>query len=101
MKNIALLFIIILTACSSKNTVAVKNADISCGQCQFNLDSEKGCSLAVKFNNTAYFVDGFNIDDFGDAHDVQKGFCNVVRTGAIEGEIKNNRFVASSLQLKD
>ena len=89
------------TISCSNNKEVKQVAAISCGQCKFDLDSEEGCSLAVKIDKKAYFVDGFNIDDFGDAHDEKIGFCNVVRKGEITGEVVDGRFVASSLKLLD
>ncbi|MGJ8743887.1 DUF6370 family protein [Polaribacter sp.] len=98
MKKLLILSILILASCSNKKEVK-HVADISCGQCQFELDSEAGCSLAVKIDDKAYFVDGFNIDDFGDAHDENIGFCNVVRKAEIVGVLEDGRFVASAITL--
>ncbi|WP_298767278.1 DUF6370 family protein [uncultured Polaribacter sp.] len=100
MKKIFLLSLCIVAFSCGKKKVAIEQvADISCGQCQFGLNSEDGCSLAVKVFDKAYFVDGFNIDDFGDAHDAHTGFCNVIRKGSIKGEIKNSRFMANTIKL--
>ena len=68
MKKIIILSLLILASCSSKKEVK-QLAEISCGQCQFSMDSKNGCDLAVRIEDKAYFVDGFNIDAFGDAHD--------------------------------
>ena len=65
------------------------------------MDSENGCDLAIKINNKVYFVEGFEIDDFGDAHAGHAGFCGVIRKGEIVGEIVNDKFVASSIQLAE
>ena len=73
-------------------------AEASCGQCNFNLKSTKGCCLAVRLDNKAYFIDGANIDDFGDAH-AQDGFCNSIRKVAIKGKIIAGRFKAKSFKL--
>jgi hypothetical protein len=101
MKKILILSLLILASCKSEVKVKVVKAEISCGQCQFDLDSEEGCSLAVKILDKAYFVDGFKIDDFGDAHNKESGFCEVIRKGSIDGEIKNGRFIANSIKLID
>ena len=85
-------------SCTEKKEIT-QVTEISCGQCNFELDSENGCSLAVKIDDKAYFVDGFNINDFGDAHDENIGFCNVVRKGEVTGFIENERFVASAITL--
>ncbi len=71
--------------------------DAACGQCQFNLKG-KGCDLAVRLKEKAYFVDGTNIDSHGDAH-AADGFCNAVRKAKVQGKIVNNRFHASYFQL--
>lgn len=94
-----LLFFVIAVSCSNKKEIT-QVAEVSCGQCKFDLDSEEGCSLAVRFDNKAYFVDGFNIDDFGDAHDKHTGFCEVIRTGKIVGTIEDGRFKADLIELK-
>jgi hypothetical protein len=98
MKKIVFLSLLILASCSNKKEIK-QVAAISCGQCQFELDSKAGCSLAVKFDDKAYFVEGFDINDFGDAHDKTTGFCEVIRKGEIIGKIENDKFVASSIKL--
>ncbi|WP_299671471.1 DUF6370 family protein [uncultured Polaribacter sp.] len=100
MKKILLLSFLILASCSNKKEIK-QIAEVSCGQCQFDLDSENGCSLAVRIDDKAYFVDGFSIDDFGDAHDKHTGFCEVIRKGELVGVVKNGRFIASAIKLVD
>ena len=75
--------------------------ELSCGQCQFGLTSEKGCNLAVRIDDKAYFVDGADIDDFGDAHDEEIGFCEVIRKGEVKGEIVDNRFKVNTIKMLD
>ncbi|ARV07207.1 hypothetical protein BTO04_11145 [Polaribacter sp. SA4-10] len=99
MKKLLLLSLFMIAfSCGNKKEIK-QVAEVSCGQCQFELDSEDGCSLAVRINNQAYFVDGFNIDDFGDAHDEHTGFCEVVRKAEITGDVVDGRFVASAIKL--
>lgn len=99
MKKLVLLSVFIFLACSeSKEKTFV--AEVACGQCQFELSGQAGCDLAIKFEGKAYFVDGAHIDDFGDAHDKNSGFCEVVRKAEVRGKLENNRFVASSIVLK-
>lgn len=100
MKKILILSLLILASCSNKNEIK-QVAEVSCGQCKFDLDSEDGCSLAVRIDDKAYFVEGFSIDDFGDAHDEHTGFCEVIRKGEVTGEIVDNKFVANSIKLKE
>lgn len=71
--------------------------ETSCGQCKFNMKGEE-CNLAVRINGKAYFVDGVNIDDHGDAH-AKDGFCQRVRKAEVSGLIVGNRFKATSFRL--
>lgn len=71
--------------------------DAACGQCKFGLKG-KGCNLAVRVNGRSYFVDGMDIDNFGDAH-ADDGFCNAVRKAEVQGELVNNRFKATYFNL--
>ena len=71
--------------------------EASCGQCNFKLPG-KGCSLAVRIDGKAYFVDGTGIDEHGDAH-AKDGFCKAIRKAEVKGKIIGNRFQASSFKL--
>ena len=73
--------------------------EASCGQCQFKM-AGSGCTLAVRYNGKAYFVDKANIDSFGDAHS-KMGFCNAIRKAKVQGEVVNNKFVATYFELVD
>ena len=98
MKKILILSLLILVSCARKPAIK-EVAEVSCGQCNFDLDIENGCDLAVRLDGVAYFIDGANIDDFGDAHDKNTGFCNVIRKAEVEGKIEEGRFKASSVIL--
>ena len=101
MNKILLIFsLIILFSCSGKKE-ALLTTEIACGQCQFEMTSQGGCDLAVKIDGESYFVDGFNIDDFGDAHAKHTGFCEVIRKAEVSGTVVNNRFKATSIVLVD
>lgn len=71
--------------------------EAGCGQCMFGLEG-KGCSLAIRMNGQAYFVDGADIDSFGDAH-ASDGFCAAIRKAEVQGEISKNRFQVSYFKL--
>jgi hypothetical protein len=99
-KTLLVALFIISISCSNKKE-AIQVAAISCGQCQFELDSQNGCDLAVRIDNKAYFLDGFDIDAFGDAHDEHTGFCEVIRKAEVTGIVQNGRFKATSVKLVD
>ena len=97
-----LLFIALTSAASFAQEKATKESksqvvEASCGQCNFGL-SGNGCSLAVRIDKKAYFVEGSSLDDHGDAHG-KDGFCSVVRKAKVEGEVKGDKFVATSFEL--
>lgn len=72
--------------------------EAACGQCQLGLKDQKGCDLAIRYAGKSYFVDGFKMDDLGDAH-AADGLCNAVRQAKVTGQITNGRFVASTFDL--
>ena len=78
-------------------TKKLLTVEASCGQCKFGLKG-KGCSLAVRIDGKAYFVDGTDIDSHGDAH-ADDGFCNKIRKAKVQGEVVNERFKANYFQL--
>ena len=99
MKKLLLLTILLITfSCNSKKE-KTQTVEIACGQCQFGMTSQNGCDLAIKINDKAYFVDGLGIDDFGDAHAEGTGFCEVIRTAKVSGEVVDSRFIASSIDI--
>ena len=77
----------------------IKIVEVSCGECNFGLKG-KSCDLAVRIKGKAYFVDGTNINDHGDAH-AQDGFCNAVRKAEVQGELVDNRFKVTYFKLID
>ncbi|WP_277016450.1 DUF6370 family protein [Flavobacterium lindanitolerans] len=109
MKNIiAIAFLLLSFSVSAQNSSAKQTnpkktapksqiVEASCGQCQFGMKGH-GCDLAVRIDGKPYFVDGSGIDDHGDAH-ASDGFCSKIRKAEVTGEVKNNRFVATSFKL--
>lgn len=77
----------------------IQIVEASCGQCNFKM-AGKGCTLAVRIKGKAYFVDKAHIDAFGDAHS-KMGFCNAIRKAKVQGDIVNNKFVATYFELID
>lgn len=75
----------------------IQVVEISCGECKFHLKG-KSCDLAVRIKGKAYFLDGANIDSFGDAH-ASDGFCKAIRKAEVQGEIVKNRFKVTYIKL--
>lgn len=78
-------------------TKKIQTVELSCGECKFKLKG-KSCDLAVRINGKAYFIDGADIDAFGDAHG-KMGFCNAIRKAEVQGNIVKNRFKVTYIKL--
>lgn len=72
--------------------------DAACGQCQLGLKGKKGCDLAIRHEGKSYFVDGFKMDDLGDAH-AADGLCSIVRKAKVSGQTSDGRFAATTFEL--
>lgn len=94
-----LLLMICLIACSNGHEIN-QVVELSCGQCNFDMKKPKGCDLAIRIEEKSYYVDGFSIDDFGDAHDEKTGFCEVIRKGLVSGTIIDGRFAMTLVDFK-
>ncbi|MBK7885242.1 MAG: hypothetical protein IPJ81_16775 [Chitinophagaceae bacterium] len=75
----------------------ILTVEVSCGECKFHLKGEN-CDLAVRIKGKAHFIDGANIDSFGDAHG-KMGFCNAIRKAEVQGEVVNDRFKVTYIKL--
>lgn len=72
--------------------------EASCGECKFALKGH-GCDLAVRINGKSYFVDGAKpISAYGDQSNPE-AMCEAVHKAEVTGEIKNDRFVATSFKV--
>ncbi|EDP71125.1 hypothetical protein FBALC1_01537 [Flavobacteriales bacterium ALC-1] len=101
MKNFTTVcFLLLVMACANPK-IEKQVVELSCGQCQFGLTTQEGCDLAARIDGKSYFVDGADIDEFGDAHDKDSGFCEVVRKAEVEGEVIDGRFKVASVKMLD
>ena len=73
-------------------------ATAGCAMCIFGMDVND-CVLGVKIDGVAYLVTGKDINDLGDAH-ASDGLCMTGREAIVVGKVKDNRFVATSFELK-
>jgi hypothetical protein len=97
--------VLVILSCNQEKPKAAEESaainqvvEASCGQCNFKLKTQKGCDLAVRIGGKAYFVDGSDINDHGDAH-ANDGFCNDIRKAKVKGIIVDGRFEAIEFAL--
>ncbi len=84
-------------AAKPDETKAIQLVEVSCGKCKLGLPG-KSCDLAVRINDKAYYVDGADIDNYGDAH-AHDGMCNAIRKAEVQGELVDNRFKITYIKL--
>ena len=109
MKNLLFLIFIVPLSLYSQGTskkelqfdpnIQLIEAKASCGICMFDMDGFK-CELAVNIDGAKYYVEGTDIDDFGDAHS-DYGFCNAIRDAKIQGQIVNDKYILTYFKLID
>lgn len=102
MKTFALLaglcLLAISSGCRHRLAAAPLDAELACGECQFRMTGTN-CDLAVRISGRSYFVAGFHIDQFGDAH-ATNGFCNSIRPARVIGHVEHDWFVAEKIELR-
>jgi len=96
MKKLFLSIALVATMASAQE-IKPQIVEASCGQCNFGMKGN-GCTLAVRIDGKAYFVDGTSIDKHGDAH-ADDGFCSAIRKAEVTGEIVGDKFKATSFKL--
>ena len=82
---------------SAPTEVQSSVVEAACGSCLFGLPGSD-CSLAVRIDGRAHYVDGAKMDDFGDAH-AADGLCNTVRQARVSGRLDGERFAAAAFEL--
>ncbi|MBK8599510.1 MAG: hypothetical protein IPN80_02235 [Flavobacterium sp.] len=97
-KVILIVFFFSCLATHAQDKAKPQTVEAACGQCKFGMKGKGGCDLAVRIAGKSYFVDGTDINKHGDAH-AKDGFCSAIRKAEVTGEIKNERFVATSFKL--
>ena len=97
-KVISILVLFICISVNAQDKQKTQIVEASCGQCQFGMKGKGGCDLAVRIDGKSYFVDGTDINKHGDSH-AADGFCSAIRKAEVVGEVKDDRFVASSFKL--
>jgi hypothetical protein len=78
-------------------SIPIQTVEVSCGKCKLGL-SGKTCDMAIRFDGKAYYVDGANIDSFGDAH-AHDGMCNAIRMAEVQGQLVDNRYKISYIKV--
>jgi hypothetical protein len=100
MKNFILVISLFLVSSSANAQKKDKTYKVlaSCGQCQLDMNTKKGCDLAIQYAGKKYWVEGSGIEDHGDSH-ASEGFCNAIRKAKVTGTFKENQFYATSFVL--
>lgn len=77
----------------SAMNITNRTVDAACGVCVYKMSGQVGCPLAVKIDGKPYIVQGANWPN----HDYCDRDCKAIVSGRIEGD----KFIATSLKVKD
>jgi hypothetical protein len=90
----------VLVNCQSKSGERLQGQTLSaaCAMCIFKMEGVRGCIWAVEIKEKYYLADG-NLPKHHDAHGPD-GMCNVGREAVVDGELVNNKFIATRFDLK-
>ena len=75
-------------------TVSARTVQAGCGMCIYEMPHVEGCELAVKIDGQPYLVSGLEVDTHG------LGMCNAELTATIVGEVVDDKFAATSFEVK-
>ncbi len=75
-----------------------RQVEAGCSLCIYDVESDQGCTLAIKMNDKVYLVTGTDMHDHGDAH-ADDGMCMVARQAVVDGKVEDGRFAATSFKL--
>ena len=100
MKNLVLIVSILLISSNINAQKKEKTYKVlaSCGTCNFDMNSETGCALAIQYGGKKYWVDGSAINDHGDEH-AADGLCEKIRKAEVKGSFNEQRFSTTSFVL--
>ena len=93
------LFVMLASSCAGSRDVPVpgQTIDVGCGRCIFAMEEAQGCPWAAEIDGKHYLMLGALPEDH--VNHSADGICNMRRQARVEGFIRQDRFVASSLEL--
>lgn len=100
MKKLIMIFMLMFSVTIFAQKIQNQTVDAACGKCIFKLKSDKGCAMAVKIDGKIYHVEGLDKKTFGDAH-AADGYCKLMKKAVVSGEIKKDKFYATSFKYVD
>ena len=92
-------FAILALSCAGSRDVPVpsQTVDVGCGRCIFAMEEAQGCPWAAEIGGKPYLMLGTIPEDH--VNHSATGICNMRRQARVEGFIRQDRFVANSLEL--
>lgn len=95
---------VMLGACGGNGdeTVILEEAHVACARCVFRMDESRlvgapGCPWAIEVNGEHHLLYGpVPQDHFNHGPD---GICNMRRQAKVEGTLRNDKFIASAVEL--
>lgn len=97
MKRLTFVFLLLFSVSIFAQKVQNKTVEAACAMCQFKMKTDKGCAMAVKIDGKVYQVEGVDKKSFGEMHS-EDGYCKVIKKALVNGEIKKEKFHATSFK---
>lgn len=100
-KYLILLFIAFVTlSVNAQDKEKTYKVLASCGTCNFGMENESGCRLAIQIAGKHYWVNGSKLQDHGDEH-AEDGMCKTTKKAKVIGVLKDDTITCSSFELID
>lgn len=84
-------------SCQAKDEVRGAVVTAACARCQFHMVDTPDCPWAVEIEGKRYLVQGPVPEDH--SKHSPDGICNMPREAVVDGRIKDDRFIATRLEL--
>lgn len=98
-KYLILLFIAFVTlTVNAQDKEKTYKVLASCGTCNFGMENDNGCTLAVQIAGKYYWVKGSNLQEHGDEH-AKDGMCKTTRKAKVLGRLENDTLYTSKFVL--
>ena len=93
--------LMLASSCASSRDIPVpgQTVDVACGRCIFGMEEALGCPWAAEIDGKHYLMLGELPE--GHMNHSPAGICNVRRQARVEGFIRQDRFVSTSIELFD
>lgn len=91
---------LVVMGCNAEPAIVLtqQTLTVGCGRCIFEMEGVEGCPWAAEIDGQHYLIRGALPDH--ESHEAD-GICNMTRQAVVDGEIRGDELVVSSMVLVD